>query len=769
MASPRPSPKRMPDEAGKDTRDGDANKSPHKKNKHDIQSTATLAERFQPLYELALVKNEDSIRKMLWPAFIHHSQVLNLELNRHSSLSWEFGGTAEHVIPLLWVLKVAAREGSREMVNWLLQTFQLPNEIALLGYVAGGHENFLVDLNLTDYEKEILIPTAYIESGQLHKIKIESLSPSNAAYLLERYAEFGHAAEVQQLLSLIIIQAEKSGSDEDDVMKDDYFEDAQRGPLLHLLRGYARGGHVEKVLAIVNQVDAKELDDIDLIITYMTGYGYYQAAQLVLDAIEHSQQFAKVRVNPRKYHKSVILGMLLSGVLMPFPSSMEKWICSLPFQQELKVQIYANYLVLHPSLLKSANRSEIDVLGEIGLMHIKLMELSNRLGLPHVTMGACRGLTVMSSQSWLAYEEEKVLERLRMICNVTSQEISSAIASSMKNIMTGKFTEKDLNNLELQIFLEGASLAQNPCSRYRLFSPASVPRSQADILPILPLITSNKLAREGGMQRVCSYSGVYAKVDDFAACLSVLRHCLKTHFPAFTGRISICLGTFTHCLLVGYDAGQQLFYFNDSGRVYRKSLTDPKEAANLLFQAFGVEGAIILTTEIFSSGTHYQLMQNAMSIYRQTRIYDQCHVVTRELAGIKDAEDVSWLHVAISYGHVATVSDLLKAGADPRYSFGFDETPLLLAAAKGEVEIIAQLLDAGVNVDEVNAVNDTAVYRAVQMGHTAMVRLLLDRGARVDIQHSVNKNTAASHADFYREEMPEIADMMRQRISGMRI
>jgi ankyrin repeat protein len=81
-------------------------------------------------------------------------------------------------------------------------------------------------------------------------------------------------------------------------------------------------------------------------------------------------------------------------------------------------------------------------------------------------------------------------------------------------------------------------------------------------------------------------------------------------------------------------------------------------------------------------------------------------------------------------GDAATVTRLVKAGADPNMHAGVNDWPALLHAVhKHQLSTAAALLDAGADPNRGYPHNYTPLMMAAGYGDAAMVRLLLARGA----------------------------------------
>lgn len=91
------------------------------------------------------------------------------------------------------------------------------------------------------------------------------------------------------------------------------------------------------------------------------------------------------------------------------------------------------------------------------------------------------------------------------------------------------------------------------------------------------------------------------------------------------------------------------------------------------------------------------------------------------------------LHHACNRGHVAVVSEILKAQLSMiNSSNDTGETALHLAVYAGNMNIVEQLLDHGANVDARNEYGETPLFYAARRNMPALIRLLLQRGSDIE-------------------------------------
>src|SRR6185295_14129807 len=86
------------------------------------------------------------------------------------------------------------------------------------------------------------------------------------------------------------------------------------------------------------------------------------------------------------------------------------------------------------------------------------------------------------------------------------------------------------------------------------------------------------------------------------------------------------------------------------------------------------------------------------------------------------------LFVAVSQGHVPTISALLAKGANPNAATSTGETPLLIAARDGDAAVVKALLDAKADPNAKDRVGRSALTLAKDYPEVAA--LLKAAGAR---------------------------------------
>ena len=106
------------------------------------------------------------------------------------------------------------------------------------------------------------------------------------------------------------------------------------------------------------------------------------------------------------------------------------------------------------------------------------------------------------------------------------------------------------------------------------------------------------------------------------------------------------------------------------------------------------------------------------------------------------------LHVSSFYGHHKIVSELLKAGADPKKRMMHGDTPLHQAAWNGHVETLKVLLESNGPIDAKKEDGATALHLAAVRRQCNTVKFLLEQGANPlekDLQDNLPMHQTASN------------------------
>lgn len=100
------------------------------------------------------------------------------------------------------------------------------------------------------------------------------------------------------------------------------------------------------------------------------------------------------------------------------------------------------------------------------------------------------------------------------------------------------------------------------------------------------------------------------------------------------------------------------------------------------------------------------------------------------------------LHWAVHRNELATVEQLLRAGATVTLVNNYGVTPLAMAAENGNAAIIERLLKAGADANSVMPGGETALMTAAQTGNAGAVKVLLAHGANPNARETTREQTA---------------------------
>jgi len=95
-------------------------------------------------------------------------------------------------------------------------------------------------------------------------------------------------------------------------------------------------------------------------------------------------------------------------------------------------------------------------------------------------------------------------------------------------------------------------------------------------------------------------------------------------------------------------------------------------------------------------------------------------------------------------GRLAAVRLLLDRGADPNMPVSGDGNPLIMAAREGRADVVLLLLDRGASIDQMVPGDENALIQASGAGHLNVVKLLVRRGADVNARTLVERANGES-------------------------
>ena len=121
--------------------------------------------------------------------------------------------------------------------------------------------------------------------------------------------------------------------------------------------------------------------------------------------------------------------------------------------------------------------------------------------------------------------------------------------------------------------------------------------------------------------------------------------------------------------------------------------------------------------------------------------YGQLRIVKQLLQAnthhdLQDINGDTPLNIACKHGHLEIVKQLLQAQADPNISNTDGKTPLYVASSGGHLQIVEQLIQAQVNPNIPNVNGETPLYTACEYGELEVVQQLIQAEADPNISNN---------------------------------
>ncbi|TGO35056.1 hypothetical protein BHYA_0172g00190 [Botrytis hyacinthi] len=137
------------------------------------------------------------------------------------------------------------------------------------------------------------------------------------------------------------------------------------------------------------------------------------------------------------------------------------------------------------------------------------------------------------------------------------------------------------------------------------------------------------------------------------------------------------------------------------------------------------------------------------------RCFEEARIVSNDNEVVKDIGGTA-LHYASFQGHLNTMKELLKAGADPNAQNRWGETPLHVAAEDGRYQAYQVLISAGTNVRSRDFRSLCPIHVAICGKHQRIVELMIKELVSFDVFLEGGSNRLAYACRFGNAEIIEI-------------
>jgi hypothetical protein len=127
-----------------------------------------------------------------------------------------------------------------------------------------------------------------------------------------------------------------------------------------------------------------------------------------------------------------------------------------------------------------------------------------------------------------------------------------------------------------------------------------------------------------------------------------------------------------------------------------------------------------------------------------------------------DSVGNSTLSAAVDKGQIATIDELLRAGADANSSNDAGITVLMVAVVHRQHEAVGRLLDGGARINAQDDRGKTALMWAAAYRDPDIAHLLLERGADASIRDDAGQNAATWVQDGGTTESARLRELLRR-------
>lgn len=355
-------------------------------------------------------------------------------------------------------------------------------------------------------------------------------------------------------------------------------------------------------------------------------------------------------------------------------------------------------------------------------------------GLPN-NKGVCYGIAYMAVQAILSDDIDTFDRRIAKL-NMAPKELLVQInrvkeARKKRQPIT---RDSDLLYEEIPAFLEGVELCQQGYLRYSLFT-VNKPKSQQDIMLMVPLVFSQALEKRGGLTEIITLTGAYEE-NELSLYFKLLDNSLKNHSHS----VAIVLSISNHAITVGYDPIHKEWLFVDANELptQRFPVMDIVSITKKILSAYLTESEIrnnnaIFATKIYGTESSKQELMKCINHLTQENQWKLIHTISPKKAALLDSINSSWLYIAAQQGHIDVVNALIDAGANVNLLIDNDIRPLFVAAENGHLDVVKALIKANANLNLGIANGATPLFVAAQKGHLAIVNELIAAGANIDL------------------------------------
>ncbi|MGQ3891179.1 ankyrin repeat domain-containing protein [Legionella sp. CNM-4043-24] len=256
-----------------------------------------------------------------------------------------------------------------------------------------------------------------------------------------------------------------------------------------------------------------------------------------------------------------------------------------------------------------------------------------------------------------------------------------------------ELTEEDRLVLDILPFFEGIIMHHKPEKFPKIFPEIF----RQDIEKTIPLMMSTSLEREGGIESISSFYGIYTKTE-LLSYFNMLRTKLDNMSPPLDQPIVLFLGNITHLISVGYNPDKGDWTLCDINGYNVVTKSDELIASEVRSSFFNDEDTkpTMFSTDIYVKNNDRKKSEKwarCIAEWTSSPSMQEINNVSAK-AGLTDIKGASLLHMAARTGKLDDVIILLEKGANiDQVRSGV--TPLGVACGHGNVTVVQALLNAG--------------------------------------------------------------------------